>query len=154
MTKLFWVLMVGLLAACGKGLDTQKAVLRNAEFQLFFDVFKKEAESRGAFRAEYESISIEFGETDEGQGAVCRKPAIGARHIVVNERVWRQLIDLKQAMLILHELGHCALDREHSNHSKSVMAQPLPGSGDFDQNYDAYLNELFANSGAAQLPES
>lgn len=73
-----------------------------------------------------------------------RKP-----RIMVDRKVWDGLTVIQREQLMYHELGHCALDRDHLDevHNKEYVS--LMHSSGFieDANYianrDQYLNELF-----------
>jgi hypothetical protein len=130
------------LAGCGKGVIVASAE-RTAEFDTAFDVFREEAMKRGVWSPAFESIAIRFGSPPDRLTASCIKPALGARHIVVNEAEWRRFAAGTQILLILHELGHCALNREHvPPGTLSIMSQPLPDRLELEIHFNDLMDEL------------
>jgi hypothetical protein len=140
------VLMVGafLVTGCGEGIQSGEIVARG-EFEQRFQLFAQEAQARGRWRPEWAGIAIEFGVPSDNLTASCVRPGLGARRIIVNETNYRRLPEELQTMLIFHELGHCALSREHEPAGAlSIMSQPLPDRLSFQHQYDELMDELFS----------
>ncbi len=78
------------------------------------------------------------------------KPWFSPREILLDEEYWQSAGTLDREQLVFHELGHCALDREHNetwardDWPTSIMYP----SNEIDQHkyaawYDYYIKELF-----------
>lgn len=63
--------------------------------------------------------------------------------VVIEERYWFDLLDAQKELLIYHELGHCLLQREHTEIDFSVMTPSLPDHKRYTKNKDKFLSELF-----------
>ena len=69
----------------------------------------------------------------------------GHKDIVIKQPYWNTLGDYGREQLIFHELGHCALNRDHDNNKDiydcpmSIMYQFTFGDTDC---YPPYRNEL------------
>lgn len=82
----------------------------------------------------YIPIRIGFGLHDEKKAGICMtysKQEILARvqvyeEILINETWWQQYNEDKRKWLIFHEMGHCALGKEHSDNDEDIMYWQLP----------------------------
>lgn len=73
--------------------------------------------------------------------------------VQLNKRLWSESSDTQKEMLLLHELGHCVLDRRHregrlpNGGPESLMNMTQKGDDEFYKaNKKYYLNELFQNT--------
>lgn len=63
--------------------------------------------------------------------------------VVVGSRSARQLKAADREELMFHELGHCILNRPHTNSTSSIMYPYHLGGGGYLANYSMYVSELF-----------
>lgn len=95
-----------------------------------------------------DSISVSFIPTlENGWAGVCNTQG-RAKWIQISREVWTYLSNATRTALIYHELGHCALNKNHiptisQGGRRSVMNTPIPN--DFFAREDSYLRELFLN---------
>ena len=97
------------------------------------------------------NVSIEFSNNldDETHGE-CNVYDDGSREILINEIEWWSLTELEQEQLILHELGHCLLERDHNDkldrygHPISIMnSDAFIPDYVYNQKRSFYMKELF-----------
>lgn len=141
----------------------------------FDNLDKVEQEAKAAIFSEYSETSIKFAHdkdhhdhdnleytTKDGHNyeflnknstkvGVCIKYSSGEREILIRESAWNTFSDRKKEILIFHELGHCALNREHDNTLRndkkvSIMNSSLLNQDLYSYLEDSYLIELFQNS--------
>ncbi|MFT5633879.1 MAG: hypothetical protein ACI9SQ_001603 [Rubritalea sp.] len=87
------------------------------DFQTTLDRFVIEANDRN-INVNLNGLSIQYGDTDGALG-VCS--FIGnLRQILISPDLRDSTDDLKSE-IVLHELGHCILNREHSSDPNSIM---------------------------------
>lgn len=87
---------------------------------------------------------------DKVRVGVCIKYYSGKREILINETAWNEFSDVKKEILIFHELGHCALDREHddslyNNYKTSLMNSILIDENLYYNYTNNYIDELFTS---------
>lgn len=94
------------------------------------------------------NISYVFEELPGSRVGECRSRG-NQRTVVVDPRFWQlggdNISDFRyclRKMVFLHEMGHCDLDRGHTDDPDSLM-QTYITSFDFCQNETSYLEELF-----------
>ena len=84
-------------------------------------------------------------ETIQNAIAICvgNPPKIG-----IVRSFWNNFTDIERLILVYHELGHCALHRNHTigiledNCPDSIMYPTFIGRECFDKHYTYYLEEL------------
>ena len=100
------------------------------------------------------NIPINFGNTnDDGNSntiGICYSWSNGDREIIINKEWWDKNNDCNRQVLINHELGHCALGRDHKNEKLNGLKLSLMNKyhldGDFYcENEDEYDHELFTH---------
>jgi len=124
--------LIPLLVACGKATDN--------EFVPYLELFRKEATARGVSIGAH--VEIAFETTIYGGYAQCLGG--GLQRIVVSEYWWSLLSALEREALLFHELGHCALAREHvADGTFSLMTRVAPGADKYGPRRSEYLDELF-----------
>ena len=127
----------------------------DAAFEPYVQLFIAEGAKRGhEIDFNDTGLLVEFSDkiVDDASG-YCY---LGQYHIVIDKAEWNILTDNQKEFLLLHELGHCELNRGHRNDQfinklwKSMMrGDPLSGTQKyqpvafygFRKNY--YLDELF-----------
>lgn len=137
------------LSSCG-----EDVVETDAELIPYFELFAEEAAKRGIV-VDYEAARIEglMQEIDRpnvlGQ---CFRNEDKPRKVIIDIVYWTEATEVEREFLIFHELGHCFLDRDHlditktnSNECVSIM-HSTPQACSFmltDENREEYLDELF-----------
>ena len=78
---------------------------------------------------------------------VCLKSEIKTPYIYIDPERWQTLSDIKRKMLVYHELGHCKLNRKHTDQQyKSIMGPVMRTNKDLEDNEDYYIEELFTHN--------
>ncbi len=90
--------------------------------------------------------------TAKGWAGECAKYSSGYREILIDRATWNLLGSPGKEEEILHELGHCILNRDHDNFFTVIGTDTIPESimyfqvfGDWNyytDNRDYYLREL------------
>ena len=96
-------------------------------------------------------VIIYFGEvqksTNDGYVTVAMCDYKG--NIIINKKEWNQRSTIKQENVIFHEMGHCVLNRDHTQGlfeddcPKSIMYPSLMTDWCYLKRYDYYMKELF-----------
>lgn len=89
--------------------------------------------------------------TDSNPVGVCIQYDNGQKEIIIRESAWNSYSSVKQEILIFHELGHCALNREHDEEKYkgfklSLMHPNLLNQIDYNDLYYDYLDEFFSRN--------
>ncbi len=116
------------------------------EFEGYVKLFLEDAQRTGVeinisslimFQGEIsqENETYTLGQCFRAVGAVPR--------IQIDSKSWPNMDMMSKTLLIYHELGHCILNRNHSDDPKSVMYPYLLNPYDFIQDHETILNELF-----------
>ena len=116
----------------------------DAELAEFIEVFLEEAEIR--------EVAIDLGMLDISAHIMniqernivgqCYTYSNDSKEIIIDENYWRELDYLDKEYIMLHELGHCILDRDHINNkdaSGNCISIMQSGSGTCDKQY-TYTN--------------
>ena len=148
-TFLTTILLTIILAGCSE--EKIPTMFVDPELQPFFILFQEEALNRGLV-VNLESVG---GVVKEIQGTEvighCSSEE-GARNVItIDQFRWSNLDDLSKQYIIFHELGHCALDRDHfddrdnEGNCESLMHSIFERCiDDFTTSTrSAYLDELF-----------
>lgn len=93
------------------------------------------------------STSMEFADSpaDEDWVGLCYN---FSNHVKIDRTYWNTSDDAAKESLIFHELGHCAMDRDHtekllSNNCPASLMHPLILSACYKRNKELYIKELF-----------
>lgn len=130
-----------LASACGK---SEKNV---GEFSAYVDKFETYSRQYGN-PITVTDLVIKFGTLDSSKLGVCTLGE-GAPTITISSTQWASLSEDTKELLLLHEMGHCLLNRSHDNNEgaarkwESIMLQWPQRISDYSQNKDQYLKELF-----------
>jgi hypothetical protein len=140
-----------ILAGCG-----QSNV--DGRIEPYFQRFQQAAQSVGSgidisnISAKFYDLSQEITDS-ENTIAICHKVFLSNPVILVNNNPdnFSNSTDSYKELLIFHELGHCALNRDHDNAirpdkmgPKSIM-YPSPDADSYLQFREDYISELFKN---------
>jgi hypothetical protein len=166
--KYFYLfLLTALLSSCGIPLPLQKdlvvkdinAVRVNTTTNPVFISFIQEFEIKGKAitgNADFAigDVPINFGDTEnpDFQG-VCFEYPDGTKEIIIKEEWWSRTNNQEyRESLLFHELGHCALGRDHLDHEEakgaesfkvSIMNSIILTPAAYQPNRSEYLEELF-----------
>jgi hypothetical protein len=148
-----------LLVGCGPN-DPRDIFGVHPDLQPYFTEFEQ------AYGMTIGDIAADYGQTEFPVVGVCKvwvsKNPLRTRdfkQIVINKDYWDRATRADKRNLILHELGHCRLDRDHDDGiveaidsagnkvtiAKSLMTPYVMPRGVFQQFYNYYLQELFQN---------
>lgn len=138
-----WLLFFVSFAAQAE--DTQKYVDR------FYRELANRSEVVSLMPIKAPTISILFSHVRYGFEATCQKVDDAPSEITLDEVTWRKAPEATREMIIFHELGHCALNREHNDTLERGIPVSLMNSAGFSGAiYTAdkarYLRELFSLS--------
>lgn len=118
----------------------------------YFRSFALEAELRGTLIDwDNERISTELVDIDTEAIGQCLTYEDGFKTINIDKAFWSESSDIEKEFLIYHELGHCLLERPHTNvKSQRGVCLSIMNSGEnlCTINYNIntrnrYLDELF-----------
>lgn len=118
----------------------------------YFRSFALEGELRGrSIEWSNEKIATEFVDNASDAIGTCLTYEDGTHLINVDRSYWAVSSDLEKEFLIYHELGHCLLERSHTNiKNQRGICQSIMNSGEniCTINYNIntrsdYLDELF-----------
>jgi hypothetical protein len=122
------------------------------ELIVYFQEFESEAKERNVDIDLIQlGITAEFENIDENQViGYCSTNSHNLRHISIDQTFWDRAGFYDREMLVFHELGHCALDRDHLDSiflngiCKSIMnsGRVCPDAYNVE-NRSYYLDELF-----------
>ena len=105
------------------------------EFAKYIDVFEQGTHHRV-------HTDISFGEVSHKDwNGECKNGKI-----IINPKRWELFDDTLREVLILHELGHCELNLNHTNHG--IMRHEIISGNEYLQNKEKFLNEFFNSRGA------
>lgn len=111
------------------------------EFEAYVNSFVAEAASRGVVINEVELPStIKLATLKDYTLGICKVNGT----IEINVKYWKSLSLACRDHLLMHELGHCVLNRHHEN--GGIMAETMvdyPHCGSYIENRTAYLDLLF-----------
>jgi len=161
---LFLFSLVLVFQNCNKNPDVgaESGVLRvDPEFEVYVQEFIDEGAKRGqAIDFSDSGLIVEF--SDVVVGGASGFCYVGEHHIVIDKSEWTALSENVRGFLLFHELGHCELDRGHTNVKfgndvwRSIMRGgelegfeqwiPIPFFG-FRKDY--FIDELFNQSASA-----
>ena len=129
--RIFFLFTTFILAGCGAQIEP--------EFLEYASLFEAEAASR---KVQVGMVSIRFGEIGPA-GARCNYNPLG-REILVNRAAWEKADHPSRESILMHEFGHCLLDREHAEPTaKSIMRPTAPVGWEYNMRRSEFLDELF-----------
>lgn len=124
-------------------------------FSTYVSKFEDHAKIKtGNINFKVNDIPINFGDTENDQFVgVCFTYSDGKREILIKQEWWSVASQGAKESLIFHELGHCALDREHNEDEliagdgkkirASIMHPSIVSAQHYSKYYDGYVHELF-----------
>ncbi|MCP3932093.1 MAG: hypothetical protein GY705_23725 [Bacteroidetes bacterium] len=153
---LFFALIFGLLIpACTKESQdnlTDDGVFVDSSLQPYFDSFEYEASLRGLDINLLEAGVEGYIENIEDDGVIGQCQSGSGRRILIDDQYWKRASSMQRESVIFHELGHCYLQRDHSDDSYSngtCVSIMRSGTGNCKFVYNTltkekYLDELFS----------
>lgn len=128
-------------------LSNRLPVVIDDEFKPFVGTFEGITNTKVAIRIQFDKLE------SATQIGVCFSWTDGNREVYIDRATWPTLSTLGKEQLILHELGHCILNRPHLEElvniggykkiPKSIMHPYHFGNNLFyDKNHSYYTNEL------------
>ena len=154
-----------LLASCGQKRMTLKTrtlpTTSNPAFAKYAKDFEKQGKRFRGSNFKLGNIPIVFGDdhdfAEAGMAArqttkrvgLCVHGTDGRNAIYIRKAWWDHASEYSRRSLVFHELGHCRLDRRHSDdldqygEKISLMHPVIVKGSDFADREDEYLRELF-----------
>jgi hypothetical protein len=127
--KYLFVISFILLSACGKPIrhvDPRSVSGVHPEFVPYVETYL--SHKGGALNYD---IPIGFTDLKDNTVGMCTRWSNGYRQIEVDQEYWDYASDNERSSLIAHELGHCDLNRGHSDDWNSIMYPYNIGSLNF-----------------------
>lgn len=142
MKTLLALSLIFIFTGCGKTLSIAP------EFQSTVDEFNQVAAQHG--HNGVDNLIVEFGQTsNKNAGATCYQDS-GTPRVAVDEKTWNSASDKQRKEMMFHELGHCVLNRSHTegrmaddNCKTSIMSASPVGEWCMNKHADEYMTELF-----------
>lgn len=143
------VLLSVLLASCGRGVEGQ--VIDHGPFEKYVQKFSAYSQQYGRVATLQDSqVVIRFGDVGGSKRTgICRHSVLSLNEIILDENKWKHLSESSREALLLHEFGHCVMNREHNDEKergrpKSLMNSILVDGSTFETYKETYLQELFS----------
>ena len=99
------------------------------------------------------TIPIGFDDLDPNIAGICYRSIVGGRtlnaYIAIDRDYWYKITEYQRINLIFHELGHCAMNKNHvpsdsvSLCPSSFMFEQIMSDKCIEDNYNTYIEELF-----------
>lgn len=131
-----------MLMGCGQGFRAINHGQVDPEFQPYVDLFMEYA------NLPVIHVDMYFNPQSGNVIGVCYKRG-NDRKVEIDVEWWDKAGELDREILIFHELGHCVLEKPHTNFDLedgcggSVMNEYHIGAYCYDKHYDHYIEELF-----------
>lgn len=143
------LLSIAVISSCSK----EDLVETDNELRPYFQLFADEAAERGIV-VDYQAERIEGLLQDITIPDVlgqCFRNVDKPRKVIIDRATWNESDEARKRFLIFHELGHCFLDRGHTDDKigdecVSIMHSNTQLCPDFEltvANRKQYLDELF-----------
>ncbi len=137
-----------LLIGCSRPLPHPKHYSAPAELQPYITEFIEDSIKYGKPQT-VDNLVIVFDSMSTDIGGTCTPNGRDTPVIRVNSVVWPRMPETYRRIVLLHELGHCILHREHKDTyaafgaPASIMNTWIIDAGTFLAHENYYLNELF-----------
>lgn len=157
------------LMSCGRGV--QLPAVDHGPFTAYFEQFEGYSKSNGRETLGDNSLSIGFAKLNGAEAGRCEWHFLHGRKVLLDPEKWDVLDDASREALLLHELGHCLLHREHVQGDARIpdlraASEKQPGDNEHEftgpkslmnptsvagsvylRNRDYYVKELFGKQG-------
>jgi hypothetical protein len=142
------------LVGCGR----EPTLEEKSEFEPYIQRWETYSAHYGRDARGDRRVRILFGVLKPNVAGLCEENTFQPPRVLVSREVWKERSDASRETLILHELGHCLLGRDHRNelirlpHSENRRVSLVPISimnlrgvapDTFLASKDYYLRELF-----------
>ena len=113
-------------------------------------IFEAESVARGL--PPVTNLVVQFGFTLWPQLAYCHMITYEVPLVIVNAKWWQSASEGQREALVMHELGHCVLERGHNNAYNSISAPEsimnayLLDARQYETHREYYLDELFGRA--------
>lgn len=157
MNKAILLIVLGLVStSCGPLAPSTVKTKRTVDTDLepYVQMFEKEYGKEIDFSVSLNEIS-EGSEDGSTYVGICRKWTTGRREVEIDVNFYYDATENQLKQAVMHELGHCVLDREHDDTiwyvdglklKRSVMSTYVFSKWAADKfvyYYDNYIDELF-----------
>ena len=156
-----WTVLVLMIAAAGCGYVKKKTGFMEptdydsynvpAEFEPYVVLFIKESEIRNPkLKLNAKPLKVKFGPLAKDVLGQCQLYYNAPPEITIDPAKWNGTEDCFKEILMMHELGHCKLKRDHdevilgNGLKESLMYPSHIGCYRYVPNREYYLNELFS----------
>jgi hypothetical protein len=143
-----WLLPLLLLYVSGCGKPITTVVSENSRFSPYIAVFDAGMRRYDSFGNGKETRVV-FTDRDVGAFGICSRGPL-FNEVLFNETAWDSASEVKREWAMLHELGHCVLDRDHEWAAVGGVPKSIMHPNDFSK-YAAkrreYMAELFGRIG-------
>ncbi len=122
----------------------------------YYDIFEAEGKARGLnIDLKTARISGDIDAIDENNViGTCQYGGFSTNHVTIDNVYWDRSTDLGKEFVVFHELGHCFLNRGHTEDSTSeglCVSLMRSGNGGCRDAYSTrnrayYLDELFSQT--------
>lgn len=127
-----------ILTGCGSGVVSTP--VEQGEFRQYALAFEETARLHGRdLHGAALSVSIEFGNPE---GAVTARCYFEGR-IVIAKEAWEGISEMQRRVRMFHELGHCVLQRQHTDQPSIMNGQWELGAPQYRKDQEFYDSELF-----------
>jgi hypothetical protein len=149
--KLLIDLVILLLVAysCGKRQDLKRQFTSiHEDLQPYVDFYENEKGSslNQSIGMGFKSLPYLNKEKTRKYVGICYEFWNGEKEIHIDTEFWYNSTESQKRLLMLHELGHCDLDRDHEERL-GVNGKPIsimfPSLFDWGENEEGYIRELF-----------
>lgn len=135
--------------------DLNKTIVVHEELQIHFTNFEIEGQNRGIevdlFSAEIQGFMNMINET--GVIGQCVESDANGKRIIIDSNRWKRLSSSEREFIVFHELGHCFLNRDHTDKTSrngTCLSMMHSGTTVCENLYnittrEKYLDELFSN---------
>jgi len=162
MKNLILILTISILTSCGQGINVEKGI--DSELLSYVEY----AEDMLDVRVEYAVRFAKEGELDsEKTAGVCKSTKGVSTKVLINKTFWEESNEARRELLVLHEIGHCSLDLDHTHEAgddyvtlnfddvggcpESIMTPFISNNYQaekcFEDNKDFYLDEILERAG-------
>jgi hypothetical protein len=156
MNKIGYILKVclgGVLLVASVGCGKAPKLEVEAEFVPFVEKFQAEAAANGR-PLQITDLVVKFGDMQSSsETGACEINGDETPTITVSQAAWNRRSDAEREELMFHELGHCALKRQHNSQRMqdgrpaSIMNPYALGRYTYEAHREEYIAELFSHGG-------
>lgn len=132
-----------ILSSCSPGFELPKGYKAPVEVVPFVEQYLDYREEYiGSRKIDY-PLTFAIVNIPDSKIGYCYAYRSGRRYIELDSKFWSTASDNQKFMLILHEMGHCDLERFEHVAPKSIMEPAMLPELEVVNNLDYYINELF-----------